>query len=124
MINIYIVEDFEFNIRLYKAIFHDAPEFKLFFAQDGLEGLEMIKNGNPDIIILDYKIPMMYGTEICKELRKIDKFKEIPIIAVSSSPIDGLVEREEFFKLAGFTKLFAKPLKKTEFLGYIREVLD
>ena len=124
MKNVYIVEDFEFNIKLYSAIFMDIPEYKLFFARDGLEGFELIKNGDPDVIILDYKLPSMYGTEICRELRKIDKFKKIPIIAVSSSPIDGLVEREQFFKEAGFTKLFAKPLKKSEFLNYLNDLFN
>ncbi|MFX1237699.1 MAG: response regulator [Promethearchaeota archaeon] len=124
MIEIYIVEDFKFNIRLFKAIFETMPEVNLHFAEDGREGFEMIKNGNPDIIILDYKLPNMYGTEICKELRKVDRFKSIPIIVVSSSPIKRLVDREEFFKEAGFSKLFPKPFKAKVFLDYIKEVIS
>lgn len=124
MKQIYIVEDFKFNIKLFKAILENVPDLNLHFAEDGLEGLEMIKNGNPDLIILDYRLPNMYGTEICLNLRKIERFKNIPIIAVSSSPINRLENRKEFFKQAGFTRLFPKPFKTKEFLNFIKEILN
>ncbi len=124
MIEIYIVEDFKYNIKLFKAILETIPNVNLHFEEDGLKGLEMIKNGNPDLIILDYRLPNIYGSEICIALRKIDRFKTMPIIAVSSSPIHRLEDREEFFRKAGFTKLFPKPFKTKEFLDYVKEILN
>ncbi len=121
MKKIYIVEDHPQNIELYLAIFKKIKNIKTFVETTGDKGLEMIKSGEPDLIILDYDLPNLDGISICKELRSLDKFKNIPIIAVSSSPIKG--NKEEIFSKAGFTKLITKPIKINEFrtliLNYI-----
>jgi len=94
---------------------------ELFIETRGYNGLEMIKSGEPDLIILDNKVPELTGIEICKEIRKIDRFKEIPIIAASSSPIIG--NREEIFAEAGFNKCFSKPINIKEFRKVINSFL-
>ena len=105
---IYIVEDHVPNIQLYKAIFDKMDNIEVKCETRGDKGLEMIKNGNPDLIILDYKLPEMDGITICASIRNIDRFKTVPIIAVSSSPIKG--NREEIFSQAGFNELISKPI--------------
>lgn len=120
---IYIVEDYKRNIKLYEALFQTIPDVEIITETDGLKGFEMIKSGDPDLIILDYKLPKMNGIEICKKLRKIERFKNIPIIAVSSTPIEGEVDREATFKEAGFDLSFSKPLKAIEFRAILNELL-
>jgi len=121
---IFIIEDFEKNIKLYKSIFKIIPNVELIIESNGIKGLEIIKSSNPDLIILDYKLPGINGIEICKELRKIEKFQKIPIIAVSSSPLDKDVERQSFFIDAGFDLVFSKPLKVNEFRKIVMNFLS
>lgn len=118
---VFIIEDNERNIELYKAIFEKIPNIEIFIERRGDKGLEMIKSGEPDLIILDNKLPKMDGIDICKELRKIDKFKHIPIIAASSTPIIG--NKEKIFSKAGFDISISKPLNLKEFRQIIRSLL-
>lgn len=119
---VFIIEDNEANIKLYKAIFKKIPNIEVFYETRGDKGLEMIKSGNPDLIILDNDLPKLKGIDICKELRKMDKFKEIPIIAASSSPVEG--NRESVFARAGFNKSLSKPLNLKEFKEVMKEFLS
>ncbi|GAA7279703.1 chemotaxis histidine kinase/response regulator CheAY2 [Helicobacter pylori] len=55
-------------------------------AANGLEGLEMLKNGDktPDAILVDIEMPKMDGYTFASEVRKYNKFKNLPLIAVTS----------------------------------------
>ncbi len=117
MKKVYIVEDQKQNIALYKAIFNKLDHIETFIESSGDKGLTMILNGEPDLIILDNNLPGMDGLSICRELRSRKKFRDIPIIAVSSSPIQG--NKEEIFARAGFTQLVLKPIRVKEFRAMI-----
>ncbi|OOQ26592.1 chemotaxis protein CheA [Helicobacter pylori] len=58
----------------------------LLEATNGLEGLEMLKNGDkiPDAILVDIEMPKMDGYTFASEVRKYNKFKNLPLIAVTS----------------------------------------
>ncbi len=58
----------------------------LLEAANGLEGLEMLKNGDktPDAILVDIEMPKMDGYTFASEVRKYNKFKNMPLIAVTS----------------------------------------
>ncbi|MBD3187421.1 response regulator [Candidatus Bathyarchaeota archaeon] len=117
---IFIVEDNEKNMSLFNAILKTIPDIEVKSAERGDEGFEMIKQGEPDLIILDVQLPGMNGIEICKELRKIEKFNELPIIAVTAFTMKGDQER---IMAAGFTEYISKPIRVKNFKetvsGYI-----
>jgi len=117
MKKVYIVEDQKQNIALYKAIFNKLDHIETFIESSGDKGLTMILNGEPDLIILDNNLPGMDGLSICRELRSRERFRNVPIIAVSSSPIQG--NKEEIFARAGFTQLVLKPIRVKEFRAMI-----
>ena len=50
-------------------------------ALDGEEALEKFKKENVDLVILDLMMPKIFGTEVCKEIRKIS---EVPIIMLTA----------------------------------------
>ncbi|GHQ17535.1 chemotaxis protein A [Helicobacter pylori] len=58
----------------------------LLEASNGLEGLEVLKNGDkiPDAILVDIEMPKMDGYTFASEVRKYNKFKNLPLIAVTS----------------------------------------
>lgn len=117
---IYIVEDNRKNMELFIAVLETLPDLKIFTATKGKEGLELIKSGNPDIIILDIQLPDINGTEICKELREIERFRTTPIIAVSSLAMKG---DKEMIMEAGFDNYISKPIMIKDFRVFIKNLL-
>lgn len=73
-------EDLTEIIRLYLEL----KDFEVSFATDGISGIEQAKKIQPDLILLDIKMPGMDGYEVCKKLKEDSETKEIPIIFLSS----------------------------------------
>ncbi|MHA1725744.1 MAG: response regulator [Promethearchaeota archaeon] len=117
---IYIIEDNDKNLKLFVAVLKVLPDIELFTETRGDTGFELIKSGNPDLIILDIQLPEMSGIDICKELRCIEKFKDTPIIAVTSFAMKG--DRERIME-AGFTDYVSKPIKISEFRELVLKLL-
>ena len=118
---IYVIEDNEKNMKLFRAILKLIPDVDIFEETHGDLGLELLKSGNPDLVILDIQLPEMSGIEICTEIRKIDKFKDIPIIAVTSFAMKGDKER---ILAAGFTTYVSKPIKVGDFRELVKNYLE
>ncbi len=80
----------------------------LLEATNGLEGLEMLKNGDkiPDAILVDIEMPKMDGYTFASEVRKYNKFKNLPLIAVTSrvTKTDRMLGVE-----SGMTEYITKP---------------
>lgn len=121
MKNVYIVEDDSKNMKLFKAILNQFPEISIFAEVEGESGLKKIKSGDPDLILLDIRLPKMNGIEICKELRKIDRFKKIPIIAVTAYAMTG---DEQRILDAGFDEYIEKPIRVNKFKDTISQYLS
>ena len=62
--------------------------FEILTAFDGEEGLRKAKISKPDLIILDLGLPHLPGEEICRELRKDEAYRQIPIIMVTAKNTD------------------------------------
>jgi two-component system alkaline phosphatase synthesis response regulator PhoP len=64
----------------------EANGYEVVTANDGLEGLDKLKDERPDLMILDLLMPKMDGFEVCKELKdpRRAKYAHIPIIILSS----------------------------------------
>jgi len=118
---IYVVEDDNKNMKLFRVLLRSTSDVEVIEATEGDEGLEVIKSGEPDLIILDIKLPNMSGIEICKNLRKIDKFKKVPIIAVTAHAMS---EDKERILKAGFDEYMTKPIEIGIFRSTIRKYLN
>ena len=119
--NIYVVEDNEKNMKLFRAILNLIPEVVIFEEMRGDSGLELIKSGDPDLIILDIQLPEISGIELCIALRKIEKFKNTPIIAVTSFAMKGDKDR---ILSAGFNEYISKPIRVSEFRELVKNYLN
>jgi two-component system cell cycle response regulator DivK len=118
---VYVVEDNEKNMKLFRAILKLIPEIEIFEESKGDLGFELIKSGDPDLVILDIQLPEMNGIEICSELRKIDQFKDVPIVAVTSFAMKG--DKERILE-AGFNQYISKPIKVQEFRELVKKYLN
>jgi CheY-like chemotaxis protein len=57
-------------------------------ANSGREALEQIKQKAPDVILLDLSLPDIHGLEVVRLVRRNEKTRPIPILAMSGSPMD------------------------------------
>lgn len=119
--SVYIVEDNEKNMKLFMAILKLIPNLQIHSETRGDSGLELIKNGDPDLIILDIQLPEKSGIEICKEIREMDKFQNTPILAVTSFAMKGDKER---ILSAGFTEYTSKPIQVAHFRELVNKYLN
>lgn len=88
-------------------------------AENGQQALEMVKNNNYDIILMDIQMPIMDGYESVKRIRK-DINCSIPIIAMTAHVLP--TEREKCMN-AGMNDYLSKPLKEAELLKLLKKYL-
>lgn len=62
--------------------------FEVLMADNGTDGVKIIREQTPDIVILDLMMPMMDGWDVCKTVRS---FSNVPIIILSALNSPGLV---------------------------------
>lgn len=60
----------------------------ILVANSGLDGINMVKTYNPDVMILDLMMPEMDGCQVCKEVRR---FSPVPILILSAMDNPGMV---------------------------------
>jgi CheY-like chemotaxis protein len=81
--NILIVEDDNFVAEVYSTKLLEMGH-EVTIAQNGEEGLKMIGESAPDLILLDIIMPVMGGIEMLEELKKKEEWKKIPIILLTN----------------------------------------
>jgi two-component system, chemotaxis family, response regulator PixG len=93
--------------------------YRFLSVQDPVDALSMILRSKPDVILLDLIMPMVYGHEICTQLRRSPLFKTTPIIMITSNPniIDKAV------KGSGATDYLIKPFDADKLLQTIQRYL-
>ena len=79
---ILVVDDERYMVRLVEYNLKKSG-YEVVTASDGVEAMEKISEGRPDLILLDIKMPRMDGYEVCKMLKQKKETRDIPVIIVS-----------------------------------------
>ncbi len=106
-----IADDIEYNRELFKKQL-ECYDFITIEADNGKEVLKKLEQNQVDIILLDIKMPEMDGREASAIIKKNDKLKNIPIIAVTAS---ALIEDEEEIRKHCDSYL-RKPISRTDLI--------
>ncbi len=115
-----VIEDDTKNMKLFIAILKRIPDIQIVSEEKGDQAVDLIKNENPDLVILDIQLPGKSGIEICKELRTLEAFKTVPLVAVTAFAMKGDKER---ILDAGFTSYVSKPINVQKFKELINNFL-
>jgi len=91
-----LIDDEQFYFKLLKKTLTEA-EYTLEYAKSGSEGLAKIPSFEPEMLIVDLKLPEMDGFQILERLRRDPKFSYIPVIVITSR--DELSEKLKAFDL-------------------------
>jgi len=81
---ILLVEDEEIMINLLQRKL-TKEGYEVSIAKDGEEGLKLMKEIKPDLILLDIIMPKMGGFEVMEKMREVPELKRIPVIIISNS---------------------------------------
>ena len=118
-IKILIVDDEE-HIRTLLAYNLTSHGYDCIFAETGLEAIHMAELEMPDLILLDWMMPEMNGTAVCKRLRKNPQTACTPVIMITA-------RSEENDKIKGLDSgaddYITKPFSPNEMLARVRAVL-
>ncbi|MEN0009580.1 sigma-54 dependent transcriptional regulator [Flavobacterium nitrogenifigens] len=120
MSKILIVED-EAAIRrvLVKILSEENDSYQVDEAEDGVAGLEKIKNNDYDLVLCDIKMPKMDGVEVLEEVKKIKP--EIPMVMISGH---GDMETAIQTMRLGAFDYISKPPDLNRLLNTVRNALD
>ena len=120
MSKILIIED-EAAIRrvLTKILSEENESYKVEEAEDGLQGLEKVKNEEYDLILCDIKMPKMDGVEVLEAVKKIKP--EIPMVMISGH---GDLETAINTMRLGAFDYISKPPDLNRLLNTVRNALD
>ena len=117
--NIFIVEDEKPIITLLQYNL-EKEGYKVNFSETGEEGIQSIKKNVPDLVILDWMLPDFSGIEVCKQIKKINKLKNIPVLMLTA-------KSEEEDKVRGFESgvddYVTKPFSYKEILLRVKSLL-
>ncbi|CAG9874004.1 PAS domain-containing protein [Bacteroides xylanisolvens] len=102
---ILVAEDVESNFILLKNLI--GREYTLLWAKDGVEAIEMYKQYQPDLILMDIKMPRMDGLEATHIIRSYSK--EVPIIALTAYAFE--TDKELALEM-GCNDFVTKPVSK------------
>ena len=108
-----LIDDEQFYFKLLQKSLKEA-EYKLEYAKTGNEGLAKIPTFEPEMLIVDLKLPELDGFQILERLRKDPRFSYIPVIVITSK--DELSEKLRAFEL-GADDYLVKPFQPEELVA-------
>jgi two-component system phosphate regulon response regulator PhoB len=116
---ILIVEDEEPIVTLVRYNL-ERQGFRVAAARDGEEGLVMIAEEKPDLMILDWMLPFVSGIELCRQIRRRPETRHLPVIMLTA-------KGEEADRVRGLDSgaddYVTKPFSPQELLARVRAVL-
>ena len=120
MTKILVVED-EKDIRELISFTLDYGGFKVVAVSNGEDALVKAKEELPDLILLDVRMPRMSGYEVCAELKKHKKTRNIPVAFLSAKGQEA--EIEQGIEM-GAVEYIVKPFAPEKLLRQIRDILS
>jgi CheY-like chemotaxis protein len=121
LVNLLYVEDNPANMKLVAGLIARRPELRLLGATNATLGIEIARNSQPDVILMDINLPGISGIQALKLLRDDPLTAHIPVLAISANAMMGDIRKGMD---AGFFNYLTKPIIVREFLDALDLALD
>ena len=95
-------------------------DYKVLLSDNAVEALKILNNNKVDLLLLDVTMPDIDGLEMCKTLRKIPKFRSLPIVMVTAR--DTLIDKMKG-QIAGTNHYLTKPFDNEKLRGVINKYI-
>jgi len=114
-----IADDNDQNRELLDAYLANE-NYQILMARDGEETLQVVREQQPDLILLDIMMPRMSGYEVCEQLKADSEFSGIPVLIVTALNEMGDIEKAV---AAGCDDFLTKPVNQLELKTRVRSLL-
>ncbi|MCK4851897.1 MAG: response regulator [Candidatus Omnitrophica bacterium] len=103
------------------AVFRlESLGYEVLTAVDGKEALALMRRECPDVLILDLRLPVMDGYEVCRRMRADNELRSIPIILFTACVIDEIAHA---VKRTGAADLIVKPFSAEDLLEKVKKIV-
>jgi CheY-like chemotaxis protein len=120
-VSVLCIEDNEANLTLIEAILALRPEVTLIPALQGVLGLDLARQHQPDLILLDVNLPDLTGEEVLRRLRGDERTRAIPVVVISADATLGSIRRHMD---AGARAYITKPIDVESFLRTVDRMIE
>lgn len=120
MFNILVVDDSPTTRHLIAFTLKKLPDTNIVEATDGGDALKKLSSGNFDLILMDINMPVMDGLKLVGLLRGDPKYKDTPIIIITT---EGAEEDKKRAMAIGANAYISKPIQTQELLRTINQFL-
>ena len=108
-LRVMLVDDHPVVRKGLRALLEGEPDMEVVGeAGDGTQAVELAQTLKPDIITMDISMPEMDGLEATRRIRRLDAYRDTPIIALTADAFES--ERQRYLD-AGMSDHLAKPLQ-------------
>jgi len=115
------VEDNPANMKLVEKLMAQRADIRLLGAVNGTLGVQLARDSQPDVILMDINLPGISGIEAMKILREDPATAHIPIVALSANAMPRDIEKG---MEAGFFRYLTKPIRVPEFMLTLDAALE
>jgi CheY-like chemotaxis protein len=98
-----------------------SRKFRVEEACDGTEALRKIKEIEPDLVLMDIRMPVMDGYAVLRQLREDPRFSKLPVVALTAFAMEG--DRRKALA-AGFDGYISKPVSPAALRSQIEQLLE
>jgi DNA-binding response OmpR family regulator len=119
---VYVLDDDREICELMKITL-EARGYEVGEAYDGEQGLDLIKKKTPDLVILDLKMPKLYGYELINRMRSDSTLTNVPIIVLTSLTKGSSRSDEEWAKSLGVQDFITKPFEPIDLIKRVESLV-
>ncbi|MBA3595321.1 MAG: response regulator [Pseudomonadota bacterium] len=101
------VEDNMYNLMLFDDVMRTREDVEMRMAQNGAQGFEVASSWQPDVLVIDGRLPDIHGIDLLQRMRAIPGLENTPAFMCSA---DTLPEHKILAEQAGFTGYWTKPV--------------
>lgn len=116
---ILVIDDSKVIQKTVRGMLPPGDTFEILEAKDGEEGLKLIKQANPNLIMLDFLLPKVSGWDVFQKIQVTPEFKKIPLVVMSGRKEEVTEKIPEPFEKLYFAFL-EKPFEKKGLMDAIK----
>ena len=118
---IFVIDDDEMNLQIAKMILERKLFCEVIGVDNGMAGIEILRNQRVNLVLLDILMPDFDGIETLKEIRADDKIKDASVMMLTAS---GDIENIQKVGLLGVKDYIKKPFMPADLIQRVKEKLD
>ena len=119
--NVLIVDDAEINLVLFETLIKRMGNCEPVKFSSAIQGLAWAQNNDVDLVIVDYMMPDLRGTEFIRLLLATEGKKDVPVLMITANDQKQILYRALD---AGATDFLTKPVDKIEFMARVNNMLQ